>query len=287
MGKRRFGDRKDATLIRDVDAIHLVMGHLYRNRTANEAYISEQIELDPIYRWMASHPDDELKYTFFHVIVAAMLKTLIERPKLNRFISDRKYYQRNENIASFIVKRQFSDEGKEGMAVIKATGEDTIFSVHEKLKKQVLSCKKGENSSTEDGMDIILKLPRFLQRLVLDVIHWLSVKGRLPKFATEGDSNHSSVFITNLGSIGLKCGYHHLSDYGTCSVFVVIGEKKQTPTFREDGTVSFRDTLDIGLTIDERIADGYYYAKSVKLLKYLIEHPETMEKEFSAATEMA
>lgn len=282
--KRRFGDRKDAVLIRDMDTIHVFMGHLYGNRTDNEAYISETVELEPVYRWIDAHKDEELKYSFFHVIVSAIMKLLVEKPKLNRFISDRKYYQRNENIVSFIVKRQMTEEAKEGMAVVCGDGEDTIFTIHEKIKRQIIPCKKGENSSTEDGMDFITKMPRFLQRWVLSFIGWLSVKGKLPKLATDGDSNHSSVFVTNLGSIGLKCGYHHLSNYGTCSVFIVIGAKKQTPFFREDGTVSFRDTLDIGLTIDERIADGFYYANAVKLFKYLIEHPEAMETEFKNKT---
>lgn len=287
MAKRRFGDRKDAALIRDMDAMHVFMAHLYRDRTDNEAYISETIDLEPMQKWMAAHPDGEFKYTFFHVIIATVLKLLVERPKLNRFISDRKYYQRNENIVSFIVKRQFTEEAAEGMAVVKGTGDDTIFSVHEKIRQQVVPCKNGENSGTEDGMDFITKMPGFLRKWVLSVIRWLSVKGKLPKFATEGDSNHSSVFVTNLGSIGLKCGYHHLSNYGTCSIFVVIGEKKQTPTFRADGTFTLRDTLDIGLTIDERIADGYYYAQTVKLMKYILEHPETLELPFSAKTEIA
>ncbi|MBQ6430692.1 MAG: 2-oxo acid dehydrogenase subunit E2 [Oscillospiraceae bacterium] len=286
MAKRRFGDRKDAALIRDMDAIHVFMAHLYRDRTDNEAYISETIDLAPMQKWIAAHKDEEFKYTFFHVIVATVLKLLVERPKLNRFISDRKYYQRNENVVSFIVKRQFTEEASEGMAVIKGTEDDTIFTVHEKIKQQVIPCKNGENSGTEDGMDFITKMPNFLRKMVLSMIRWLSVKGKLPRSVTEGDSNHSSVFVTNLGSIGLKCGYHHLSDYGTCSIFVVIGEKKQTPTFHDDGTFTLRDTLDIGLTIDERIADGFYYAKTVKLMKYILEHPETLEVPFKTQTEM-
>lgn len=284
--KRRWGDRKDAALIRDMDTMHICMAHLYRNRTDNEAYISETIDLEPVKEWIAKHPDEEFKYTFFHVIVAATTKLLIERPKLNRFISNRKYYQRNENIVSFVVKRQFTEEAKEGMAVVKGVDEDTIFTIHEKIKAQVLPQKQGQNSSTEDGMDFLTKIPGFLQRIVFDFISLCSVKGWLPKFATEGDSNHSSVFITNLGSIGLKCGYHHLSNYGTSSIFGVIGQKKQKPTIHPDGTVTYKETLDIGLTIDERIADGYYYAKSVKLFKYMIEHPETLELPFSTPTEM-
>ena len=50
-----------------------------------------------------------------------------------------------------------------------------------------------------------------------------------------------------------------------------------TPVFQPDGTYAMRETLDLGLTIDERLADGYYYSKSIKLLKHLLEHPELLE----------
>ena len=86
------------------------------------------------------------------------------------------------------------------------------------------------------------------------------------------------MVLSNLGSIKLKCGYHHLTNWGTCSLFCIIGEKKMSPFFDDDGHVVMKETLDLGLTIDERLADGYYYSKSVRLLKYLLEHPEELEK---------
>ena len=92
------------------------------------------------------------------------------------------------------------------------------------------------------------------------------------------DSYYSSVVLSNLGSIGLKCGYHHLTNWGTCSLFCIVGEKKTAPYFTANGSYEMRETLDLGLTIDERLADGYYYSKSIKLLKYLLEHPELLER---------
>ena len=35
-----------------------------------------------------------------------------------------------------------------------------------------------------------------------------------------------------------------------------------------------RNSVELGLTIDERLADGYYYSKSIRLLKYILTHPE-------------
>ena len=94
---------------------------------------------------------------------------------------------------------------------------------------------------------------------------------------TKGDPGYSSVMVSNLGSIGMRAGYHHLSNWGTNSIFVVMGKIKKRPFFDEDGNVSMKISVDLGLTVDERIADGYYYSKSVKLLKYLLEHPEELE----------
>ena len=278
--KRKPGDRKDAKLIRDVDGLHYVMGHLYRDRTDNEAFISISIDLGPMNEWVEKHKNDdpEFPYTFFHLIVAALLKTVILRPKMNRFYSNRNYYQRNDYSASFIVKRQFKDNAGEGMAFIKALPEFTVQDVHGLIRDQVMNSRNGDNSSSEDNIDTLTKMPRFLGRIVMSFLLFLDRHGWMPDSEYDSNSNYSSVFITNLGSIKLNCGYHHLSNFGSSSVFVIIGEKKFVPVFAKDGSYEMKETLDIGLTLDERIADGYYYSRTVKLLQYLLQHPELLEK---------
>lgn len=284
--KRRFGDRKDAKLIRDIDELHIAMAHCYPMRTDNEAYISERIELAPIQKWIENHKDEDFKFTFFHVIVCALLKLLVIRPKLNRFICNKRYFQKNEKTIGFLVKKEMSDEGGEGMAVIRANEKSTIFDVHNDIKAQVRPLKNGGDNSLQGDMAIFKKLPHWMSRIIFNVVRRMSDKGRLPNSLTVNDSNHCSAFVTNLGSIGLKCGYHHLSNYGTSSIFVVIGQKKMSPFFDEKGKVTMKETLDIGLTIDERIADGYYYAKSVKILKKILENPELLELPLETEVEL-
>ena len=127
-------------------------------------------------------------------------------------------------------------------------------------------------------MDTLTKMPRILLRLVVWILHKLDFYGKMPDFLIKTDPNHATCFISNLGSIGLKSGYHHLSNWGTNSIFVVIGEKKLTSVYNdEEGRTEMKETLDLGLTLDERIADGYYYSKTVKLVKYLLQNPELLE----------
>ena len=185
--------------------------------------------------------ETDFPYTMFHLVVTALLKAITLRPKLNRFIVNSNFYQRNEVSAAFVVKKQFSDKGAEALAVLN-------------------------------------KIPRFISKTAIRILMWLDKHGWVPADIIATDPYYNSVVISNLGSIKLKCGYHHLTNWGTCSMFCIIGEKKLSPFFDADGSVSMRETLELGLTIDERLADGYYYSKSVRLLKYLLEHPEELEK---------
>ena len=157
-------------------------------------------------------------------------------------------------------------------------GDDTIDTVHEYIRQQVTECRSEKVDPTTGVMDYLNKIPRFVSKAAIRILMWLDKHGWVPKDIIATDPYYNSVVISNLGSIKLKCGYHHLTNWGTCSVFCIIGEKKMSPFYDADGSVTMRETLDLGLTIDERLADGYYYSKSIRLLKYLLEHPEELEK---------
>lgn len=278
--KKRWGDRKDATLLRKADAMHFIMGVIYPNRADNEAYISERIDLTPIKAYLEKKNVEgiDFKYTFFHIIVAALTKTVTLRPKLNRFYVNRNYYQRDKVTAAFVIKKEFSDSSEERVAFLDASPEDTVDTIHDTIRGIVRSARGGEVNTTDDSMNMFNSLPRWLSKTALRFVMWLDKHGWVPNAFIADDPNYASVFISNLGSIRLKCGYHHLTNWGTASLFVVIGEKKWTPLYNENGFVKMYESLDLGLTVDERIADGYYYAGSVRLLKYLLEHPEELEK---------
>ena len=281
MAERRFGDRRDATLLRDTDALHFIMGIIYPNRADNEAYIAERVNLEPIKAYLAEKNVEGIpfKYTFFHVILTALVKTVTLRPKLNRFYANENYYQRNKITAGFVIKKEFSDGSEEAVALLEAKPDATIDTIHEEIRRQVQATRSEQKMNTTDNsMDILNKLPRFLSKAAIRFIRWLDRHGWCPDFLIGDDPNYSSVFLSNLGSIRLRSGYHHLTNWGTCSLFCVIGEKKWTPLYDQNGLVEMRETVDLGLTVDERIADGYYYSKSIRLFKYLLEHPELLEQ---------
>lgn len=278
--KKHLGDRRDGVLLKNLDSMHFIMPIIYPNRCDNEAYISECIDLTNINSYLEKKNSDnpEYKYNLFQIIVTAVLKTVTLRPKMNRFIANGNMYQRNEISAAFVIKKIFSDNSEEGLAFIRSKAEDTLDTIHDEIYKQVSYCRKdGKKDSSTETMDLFNRMPRFLSKAIIKLVCVLDRHGMVPKSFIASDPYYSSVILSNLGSIKLRSGYHHLTNWGTTSIFVVVGEKKKRPFYDDDGNMTMRDSVDLGLTVDERIADGYYYSKTIKLLKRLLENPELLE----------
>ena len=114
-----------------------------------------------------------------------------------------------------------------------------------------------------------MKLPTCILKCVARIFKWLDYHGWLPESYTKTDSNYATVLLSNLGSIKCESCYHHLNNYGTNSIVITIGIIKE-----ENG----RDVVDISATLDERIAGGFYFAKSIKLAQHIINNPKLLEE---------
>lgn len=274
-----LGDRNDAKLVKDIDGMHFICPIIYPNRCDNEAFISETIDLTNIDKYLKkkNKNNPEYKYNLFQIIVTASLKMLYLRPKMNYFIANSNLYCRNEKTCSFVVKKIFADNGGEGLALLKAKPEYTIEDIHNTIYKIVSSQRSGGSDSSTDFMDIFNKLPRILSKWIVHIIMWLDKHGWVPVPLVASDPYYSSIVLTNLGSIKLHAAYHHLTNWGTNSIFIAIGEMKKRPFVDEKGNTKMKNSVDLGITIDERIADGYYYARTITLLKTLLENPELLE----------
>ena len=111
--------------------------------------------------------------------------------------------------------------------------------------------------------------------------------GPHPQALIGSDPNHAAIFLSNLGSIGLEGGYHHLVNWGTNSCFIVVGKKYWKMDYPNGGEGVLHEVLPLGITLDERIADGYYYSGTVALVKELLAHPELLDMPANTPVEYA
>ena len=282
-------DRPDGKYIKDITGIQALMMNIYPNRTDSEVYLSDKIDATELMKYLekknAEHPD--YKTTLFHCALTALTRMVKERPCLNRFIQGRRMYQRYEISLSFVAKRLFKDGAEEALMVLTPSDEDTLDSISRQIVGDVTQMRK--NPAKKTGSDAVIdnlaKLPRPLLMLVSKLIRILDFWGHLPHFVWETDVNYSTILASNLGSIKCPSVYHHLNNYGTNSIMVTIGTLHKEQVLMPDGSVQVRDMIDIGATLDERIADGFYFARSLKLIKYIFANPELLDQPIGTLSE--
>ena len=279
--KRRFGDRRDGRWVR-TPGLQGIMAYILPKRTECEVYLHDTFDITEMIQYLeeknASHPD--YKTTVFHCAVTALARMVKERPLMNRFVAGYRTYERDEITISFVAKRRFEDHSEETLMVLNAKDEDTLDSVSRRIVGDVKEARKSDHSTggIDKMIDRFMMMPRPILIPVLRIVRWLDFWGKNLKMLTDGDPNYTTILCSNLGSIKCPSVYHHLNNYGTNSIMVTIGAYRTEEVLMPDGSRQMRTLIDIGATLDERIADGFYFARSLKLIHHIFANPQLLDQ---------
>jgi len=283
---RRFGDRRDAVKIRDVGGLQKILVCFKPLRCDADVYIDEDVDVTALVAYMKEKKKTEPDLTYFHVFCAALAKMFYLRPMLNRYVYARRFYQRNEVSIGFVAKVAFEEDAKENVSLVRLAPTDTLEEVKTKFIDKVHNVRTNTDNSTDNVVNAFGKLPQWLINPVVWLLMRADEHDLLPKSMIYDDIYHSSIIVSNLGSIDCSSIYHNLTNFGTSSFLATMGRIKRETVVNADGEPEIRDMCRFGVNGDERISDGFYFAKSVNLFKYILAHPELLERPLIEPVEM-
>lgn len=279
--KRRFGDRYDGYKVTDPDPLFYITPYIMRSRLDSQVFFEEEIDVTDMRKFVLQHRDRVPELSLYHVIAAAVVRTIAQKPRINRFISGNKIYARKYIRASMTIKKSFSEDAEEMLVMPEFEKDATLFDVADEFHKCVDEAKRdGENGDSTDGTQALVKIinmcPGFIIKAIIGTLRGLDNRGKMPKFINRLSPFHSSIYITNVGSIGLGSVYHHLYEFGTTSLFLAIGKLYSVKELQSDGTLKTRNKIKIRIVVDERICDGFYFAQAIKHFRHLMNNPELL-----------
>ena len=279
--KRKRGDRRDGRRIK-MPGLQTVMTTLMPHRTDCEVFLHDKIDVTELLKYIdeKNAADPSIKRTFFHCVVAMAARMVRERPVLNRFVQGSRIYERFEISIAFVAKRKFEEGAEETLLFFVPKDEDRLDDVSKMIIGDVAEARKSEHATggVDEILDKFAAMPRLLMMFLIRIIRWMDFWGVNPKFLTDGDPNYSTIFLSNLGSIRCPAVYHHLNNYGTNSIMITIGTIHEEEALMSDHTKEIRKFVDLGITMDERIGDGFYFARSLKLLHYICANPSLLDR---------
>lgn len=280
--------RNDGTLVNDIEPMTRLMPYIMRGRNESAVFFRKSIDITNIQTYIRQQRKEGRRVTLFNVFVTALLHTLHARPRLNRFVAGRRIYQHNCMDVSYVVKRSFTDDSSETVAQIVLNEDDNLFTVADAMLEDIRALKEEEDPDKADDklMSRLARLPRWANRFAVAFVRWLDFHGLLSEDFQQDIPLYSSIFVSHIGSLGAEAPFHHLYELGTTSIFITIGKVYDKPTKTSDGGVEWRKAVDLNFTVDERICDGYYFTKSLRLLEELLENPELLEMSPVAADQL-
>ena len=272
-----FGHRSDGKKVKDLPPFFRIIPNIMPERSDSQVYFKQDIPLKTLDEYIDKKASEGIKLSYMNIIYAALVRIIAERPKLNRFVMNGSTYQRNTIYVSLVIKKSLTDEGQETSIKLPFKGNENLFEIKEILDSAVEKNKETTTTNNTDSLAKTLSLiPDGLIRFAVKILSFLDKHGIMPKAVIDASPFHTSVFLTNVGSLGIDTIYHHIYNFGTTSMFFAMGKKKKSYIY-DDDEIKEEKCITLAFVGDERICDGYYYANSFKLLNKYLKKPELLE----------
>ena len=273
--------RKWATRVKDYTGMAQLSCDLKPNRSVSDVFINQKMDVTELMKYLEKKKKKGDKLTFFHAILAGVGKVYYNRPLLNRFVQDRHLFQHKKVVIAFVAKTAFNDKAEEMMILLEVEPKDNIYTLSEKCAKKVGDIRSTDYDKIEKKggnaiIDMLGHLPNIIRVPIVGFLKWTDKKGIAPKVLEEDNIYYSSIILSNLGRLHSGAIFHNINDFGNCSALGTIGEVKEEEVLI-DGKKQVRKFAEFGINLDERIADGYYFVKSIQLLQHIFDHPEMLE----------
>ena len=278
--RRRFGDRKDGRLLRSLPAYTTFTPYIMSTRNDALNFYEERMEVTEVDRRLRRLRVEGYKgIGILHFMIAAYIRLVSMLPGLNRFVAGRRIYAANDITVVMTIKRALTIDASETSIKVHFEPTDTIFDVYRKMNEKIEEVKASEeHNNTEDVADALSRLPRFILRFVLMILRIMDYFGWLPESLVEASPFHGSLIVTDLGSLRIKPVFHHIYNFGTLPAFIAFGAKHHVYELDRHGNMVDRKYVDCKFTIDERTADGHYWAQAFQAWRYIFQHPEILEQ---------
>ena len=283
--KKRWGDRREGRRIRTLPAMSYLEPFIMNERNDSQNSFEDVIDITNVERYLdKKHQEGYTDMTLLHVILAAYVRVVSERPGVNRFIAGQRIFARNNIECVMTIKKELSLESPDTCIKVVFDPRDDIFNVYKKFQKTARAAVMAE-SDFDNVAGLVNKLPRPLLRWFIKLLKWMDYHGILPKALENVSPFHGSMIITSMGSLGIPAIYHHLYNFGTLPVFISYGSVYTADAIKRDGSRERHHFVTLKVVTDERICDGYYYASAFKRIKRYLLHPEVLDVSPETVTE--
>ena len=277
----RLGDRSDGYKLRTINPMNKIMPYIMSMRCDACNTYADMFDVTKTDKFCREKvKEGKTNFGFLHVVLAAYVRAISQRPGLNRFVAGQKIFGHKKIEIVMTVKKRLSLDSPDTCIKVEFEPDDTVDEVYEKFNEAVTKVQNAPDQ--ESSFDVLNKVlvcvPGLLCRWMVKGLFFFDYFGLLPRWLIKLSPFHGTMIITSMGSLGIRPIYHHIYNFGTLPVFLAYGGRRSVVCCDKDGKASVKKYIELKAVTDERICDGFYYASAFKILKRHVENPELLNE---------
>lgn len=265
---------KEWRKVKTIPAMSQIVPFIMVNRTGAMNMVRDSFESSKVEKYIKEKQAEGMQnLSLMHVMIAAYIRIVAQRPALNRFIRGQRIWTRKNVEIALTIKKEMTLESPDTVVKVTLPKNATLRDVYEALNAEIVNYRNDPSGDFDDTVNVLSRIPALVMKFVVHLLKTMDYFGLIPKFLLKISPFHCSYFITSMGSLGIPPIFHHLYDFGTCPVFCAFGTKRRAYEMDSEGTVKKKSYIDFTYVLDERICDGYYYASALRILKNIMKNP--------------
>lgn len=272
-----FGKRYDGRRVRSIDPIQCITPYIMKTRTDAMNMFEESFPCDGMDAFIKAKREEGWRMSYMHLMIAAIVRTMALRPRLNRFVMNGRIYTRPKIWVSFVVHHDLRSEEDGTTVKLCFEGTEGLREICDKIDEAIIreTTQHTEENATDKLAKLVTSIPGPLIKAVVGILMWMDRHNIMPKAVIEASPFHTSLFVTNLRSLGINHVFHHVYEFGTTGIFAAIGKERRVPEV-QGSSVGIGKHMGFGLVCDERFCDGLYFARSLKIVRKFIQDPSLL-----------
>jgi len=276
--KKKKKKKKEFRRVKSVSPMTMIVPYIMKNRIGAQNMFSDAFDVEKLDEYIKEKKAQGLeRFTYMHAIIAAYVRTISQRPALNRFIRGQRIYTREHVEVSLDIKREMTLESPDTVVKVLIPKDATAEEIYKAFDSVIEEYRNSPGGDFDNTAKVLSYIPGLVLKFAIWFLNLLDYFGLIPGFLTKVSPFHCSFFITSMGSLGIPPIYHHLYDFGTCPSFCAFGAGRRVNELDSKGNVVRKKYIDMNFVLDERICDGFYYASCFRIIRRCLRDPWSLD----------
>jgi len=158
---------KEWRKVKSIPAMSQIVPFIMVNRTGAMNMVRDSFESSKVEKYIKEKQAEGMQnLSLMHVMIAAYIRIVAQRPALNRFIRGQRIWTRKNVEIALTIKKEMTLESPDTVVKVTLPKNATLRDVYEALNAEIVNYRNDPSGDFEDTVNILSRIPALVMKFV-------------------------------------------------------------------------------------------------------------------------